>query len=319
MTETRTAHKPQTAPHPDDLAALLPSWVRSLRAAGLAPTTVAAYRHSLQSLQEDLARLGRTTQLPRLTTEDLEGWMGDLLARRSRGTAAHRFRALQQFFKWAIGEGLISASPMERMRQPKVVEQPPAILTDEQLRALLATCAGSDFESRRDTAIIRLLIDTGCRLAEIAGLRYVPNDAERCDIELGTDYVHFLGKGGRRRTNPFGTKAGTALDRYLRLRATHRHAALPALWLARKGRLGRTGIQQMIRRRGAAAGLGNGLHPHQFRHTNAHASMASGMSESDLMNLRGWRSHQMVRRYGASAAHERAIQAGRRATFSDRV
>jgi hypothetical protein len=43
------------------------------------------------------------------------------------------------------------------------------------------------------------------------------------------------------------------------------------------------------------------------------------MSESDLMNLRGWRSHQMVRRYGASAAHERAIQAGRKATFSDRV
>jgi integrase len=75
----------------------------------------------------------------------------------------------------------------------------------------------------------------------------------------------------------------------------------------------------MIRRRGRDAGLGNGIHPHQFRHTNAHASMASGMSESDLMRLRGWKSNQMVRRYGASAAHERAIVAGRRATFSDNL
>ena len=58
------------------------------------------------------------------------------IARRSRGTAAHRFRALQQFFKWAIGEGLISASPMVRMRQPRVIEQPPAILDFLDLQAV---------------------------------------------------------------------------------------------------------------------------------------------------------------------------------------
>ena len=317
MARTSSPLNPVT--HPDDLGTLLPSWLRSLRAAGLAPTTVSAYSRSLQSLRDDLQRLGRTTILTALRTEDLEGWMGDLLLRRSRGTAAHRFRALQQFFKWAIRERLIPHSPMGQMRQPRVIEQPPAVLTDAQLAALLATCAGSDLEARRDTAIIRLLIDTGCRLAEITGLHYLPDGSDRSDLDLQNDFVHFTGKGGRRRTNPFGIKTGTALDRYLRLRAAHRHAGRPELWLARKGRFGRTGIQQMIRRRGRVAGISDSLHPHQFRHTNAHASMASGMSESDLMNLRGWRSHQMVRRYGASAAHERAIQAGRKATFSDRV
>ena len=86
MARTSSPLNPVT--HPDDLGTLLPSWLRSLRAAGLAPTTVSAYQRSLQSLRDDLQRLGRTTILTALRTEDLEGWMGDLLLRRSRGTAA---------------------------------------------------------------------------------------------------------------------------------------------------------------------------------------------------------------------------------------
>jgi hypothetical protein len=38
-------------------------------------------------------------------------------------------------------------------------------------KALLATCDGTDFEDRRDTAILSLFLDSGIRRAEIAGLR----------------------------------------------------------------------------------------------------------------------------------------------------
>src|SRR5688572_8728098 len=60
--------------------------------------------------------------------------------------------------------------PMDRMRPPSVPEQPVPVLTDEQLRSLLASSDGQDFVDRRDTAIIRLFMDTSCRRAEIAGL-----------------------------------------------------------------------------------------------------------------------------------------------------
>jgi hypothetical protein len=45
---------------------------------------------------------------------------------------------------------------MRRMRPPAVPDKPADVLTEEQLRRL-ATCAGKDFESRRDTALILLL------------------------------------------------------------------------------------------------------------------------------------------------------------------
>ncbi len=47
------------------------------------------------------------------------------------------------------------------MKPPVVPEQPVPVVTDEQIKALLAGCAGRDLVSRRDEAIIRLLMDTG--------------------------------------------------------------------------------------------------------------------------------------------------------------
>lgn len=56
------------------------------------------------------------------------------------------------------------------MRPPKVPEQPvPVLSTDEQGR-LLAACAGAGFAARRESAMLRVFIDTGARLAEVTGL-----------------------------------------------------------------------------------------------------------------------------------------------------
>jgi integrase len=65
-----------------------------------------------------------------------------------------------------------------------------------------------------------------------------------------------------------------------------------------------SGICQMIARRGRECGVD--VLPHRFRHHFSHTSLDRGAPEGDLMELNGWSSPQMLRRYGASARSARA-------------
>ncbi|MCF2534072.1 tyrosine-type recombinase/integrase, partial [Yinghuangia soli] len=157
------------------------------------------------------------------------------------------------------------------------------------------------------------LCNTGARLAEVAGLRVV-------DIDLNLDSACFLGKGNKERRTRFGPRTGRALSRYVRARAKQVGGNRPELWLADRGGepLQANGIKLMLRRRGLAAGLTN-VHAHRWRHAFAHQWKRAGGDTGDLMLLLGWTSEDMPRRYGASAAAERAQETHQRLGIGDHV
>jgi site-specific recombinase XerD len=300
------------------------SFRRYLEATNKSPRTVETYGDALDLFRRFLTEKGMPQTLDGIKREHIEAWIAALLKRAKPATANNRYRALASFLRWAISEDEIKSSPMERMRPPTIPETPPRVLSAEEVSRLIRACSGTDFDSRRDTALLAFLADTGARRAEASNLAIE-------DVDLDRRVAWVMGKGRRPRAVPFGRKTAQYLDRYMRLRERHAHAhdllargagqdeeTVHPLWLGRKGRLRDNSILQIVRKRGQQAGIAD-LHTHSMRHAWAHSMLSSGMGESDVMHLAGWRTTEMVRRYASSTAGQRARDAYESRAPLDRI
>ena len=289
-----------------------------MEADGYPASTRHSYGRALASLTTWLDGNDPGTQPAAVTRTHVRGWLTYVTRTRSASTARTWFAGVRHFFRFAHAEEEIPADPTFGVRGPAPGEPVTDVLSVDDLKALLAACAGKSFEARRDAAIVRLFADGGLRLAELAGLKVA-------DVDLHERMVYVTGKGTRRsgprhRAVPVGVRTMQALDRYLRERTQHPWASADALWLGARGRgpVTADGVKAALQRRAAEAGL-KGLHPHQLRHTWAHQFRDAGGSEGDLMVLGGWRSRAMLDRYGKAAAASRAADAYRRLSLGDRL
>lgn len=326
----------------DDLKLNISGFRQTLEQRNRRPQTIASYMQACHFFQEFLIEQGMPKRVADIRREHIEAFIVHQLRRFRPNTAANRYRSLQQFFRWLVDEGEIKAeaNPMSRMKPPRVPDDPPPVLSINDLRFMFRTMdKDRSFIGKRDHAIIRILATTGARRLEIADLAYSAEAQHRREdeirelrakgypppgrpsgyIDLENGVIVVRGKGEKVRLLNLDPTTARVVMRYMRIRSRHRMSGLPWLWLGLsgrsktqdRGRLTTHGLGQMVGKRAGESGL-KGVHPHIFRHTWLHLQSLQGMQDSDLQRLAGWSTPQMLRRYGASAAMERAIEADKR-------
>jgi site-specific recombinase XerD len=314
---------------PGDLGDEITAFLRAMRRENVSPNTIATYGTACRFFAEWTMARGNPTDMDAITARHVEGWELSLQERVAAATVHNRHRGLQRFFGWyaaQLDDDATWRNPMGRMKPPRMERYAPRVLTLDELKAVLAACAGKGFEERRDDALVRLFFNTGARRAEITGLRYSPTDPADRDVDLARGRVHIKAtdaKGRKERTTSIDDNTIDALEKYLRARKGFlidhpAHAGLPWLWLGTRGRLTESGIAQAIRKRGQLAGIA-GLHPHELRHAWMHHMDRAGASRETLMAIGGWSSDAMLRRYASNTANERAIEHAAKIGLGDKL
>lgn len=319
MTATLTAI-PGGAAGRGDLDVMIDGFAVFIEGEGLALKTRTAYEKSARKFADWLADGNGPVFVAELKRKHLAAYMAHIASALTRSgrlpeksTTATTYRHLQQWFRFLVEDGELEASPLENLKAQKAAKRPIPVITGDDLRALLDGC-GNDFYGRRDEAIIRLMLDAGPRVSEVAGI-------DVADVHMKQRMIHVYGKGAngatKERDIPVGAKTANALARYERARAKHPRAAQPEFWIGhRRQRMTPDAIASMLIRRCEAAGIAR-INPHRFRHTFAHLFRKNGGHPHELMRIGGWESESMVRRYGESALDEEARETHRRISPGD--
>jgi integrase/recombinase XerC len=271
-----TVGEPERAPSGD--GALVERYLEHVRVEKrLAARTVELYALDLQKLSENAANAG--VELTHVQNTHVRRWVAQMhgAGRSGRGIALI-LSGWRGFYVWLGRQGLIHSNPIQDVRAPKAAKPlPKALSVDDsvQLAAYENTECDPWLEAR-DAAMVELLYGCGLRVGEMVGLDAVASASARGWIDLQGCEAHVLGKGGKRRSVPVGSKALEALQHWLAMRGAY--AQQPALFVGRHGtRLTAQAMWQRLKRRSLLAGLATPVHPHMLRHSFAsHLLQSSG-------------------------------------------
>ncbi|MDE2181285.1 MAG: tyrosine recombinase XerC, partial [candidate division NC10 bacterium] len=280
------------------------------------PHTLKNYTIDLQQFRSFL-RAGRSSRLepavsnaehgdpPRLDIKPVEidsmairAFVADLHRRGiARSSIARKLATLRSFFRYLCREGVVAANPAKLVSTPKLPKRLPAHLTVDEMDRLLASPGEQDPPGARDLAILELFYASGIRLSELTGL-----DVRDVDIREGL--IRVMGKGGKERIVPVGSKATAALRRYLDRRndliqESKRGAPEPvALFLNRQGgRLSPRSTARVVLKYLNKSGVGPKITPHGLRHSYATHLLQAGADLRAIQELLGHSRLSTTQRY----------------------
>jgi site-specific recombinase XerD len=188
------------------------AFVKDLEEKGRAESTIVAYSKDIEQLLNFLSEEG-VSSLEEVKIEDLEKYKKNLQDNNyTPKSVSRKINSTRTFFKFLLENSVIKDNPSEKLAHPKFKTKPPRVLTEMEYRALRDV-------SRVDVrlfSIVELLLQTGIRIGELAGLTL---DDIRQSKDGKIDFLYIKASGSHpARKVPLNKSAKKALDEYLEIR-----------------------------------------------------------------------------------------------------
>ncbi len=309
----------------NSLQAQVQGFILTCRTEGKSKKTVAFYNDNLQRFLWYVDQESLPTEANRVAPQHVRDfllyvqsentrWGGKSESARrpaSQMTVRHYYNVLHNFFNWLLREEFVADNPVAHLKKPKTFTRVMQAFSPKQVQMLLDLCDNKTTLGARNRTIMLLLLDTGLRVSELAGLKLI-------DVDMDTGSLKVMGKGGKERLVHMGAACQKAFWRYLTLYRTGQGANL---FLSEEGRLlPSTAVELMIRRLGQRARLtGVRCSAHTFRHTFAINFLRNGGNVFELQYLLGHTSLEMVKRYLGALNADDAAKAHQRCSPVDRL
>ena len=248
----------------------------------MSPNTVTSYCHDVE---EFLKYAG--CESAKVTSEQITEYLGFVTSKGlSKRSTARLLSSLRSYFDWCVEEGEVKENPCDRVDAPKLGKYLPAVLSLEEVTAILESVDLKKPFGKRDRAILEVLYGCGLRVSEAANLRI-------SHVYLDEGFVNVIGKGDKQRLVPLGEIAADAIRAYLPDRPVPAERKYEDyLFLNRFGKpLSRISIFNLVKDQAMAAGIQKEISPHTFRHSFATHLIENG---ADLRIVQEMLGHESI-------------------------
>ncbi len=273
------------------LTEAITDFLSSRRAGNCSDRTLEVYSRNLQRFAGTVG-----TELSECTPLKIQHHLMGLGTRMRPVSVHQHYRVLRTFFNWTVNAGLLASDPMHSIPRPRIPLALPDVPSDEELRAVLASCTPT-FEGDRNRAMILVMADAGLRAGEVLRARVRDWDLAQLSI------VVRLGKGQKDRVTFVSPMTVDAIKQHLAMRP--RVCDSDPLFADARGRpLKLRHLVQILHRLSARAGLppDRRLHPHALRHFAATSWLRNGIGLDQVRRLLGHTSISMTLRYSSLVA-----------------
>ena len=286
------ANVPETLP---DCAIEYLLYLESVK--GYSENTVTSYREDFKHLVE---MLGEETKIQNVSAEDLRSCIGTLSLKKYSVTSINRFIAsVRGLFSYCKKFRYIQKNPALEIKTLKAPKSLPKFMTPAEVDELCAAPEEKELLwETRDRAIFEMLYSSGCRVSELASLKFE-------DFSNGFESAIVHGKGNKDRRVYFEKDAVTALKKYLAERnekfpasAQNGAMAVKNIFVNQKGTaLTPHGIWYIVNRYSGVEGTNKSVSPHAFRHTFATAMLNNGADIRMVQEMLGHSTISTTQRY----------------------